>query len=194
MNVIQFLLQHLDTILTLLSIVAVLVLGLVYITKNGRNFINAMLLSFVTIAEKEFGAGTGALKKSQVVTAVYERLPSIMRLFISEATVSKLIDNAVQEAKVKWKENTRLAEIISSRRKRTLLPLCRATSSSGIQKPLSGFHAGEGLFSFMQENPRKIRRNNVGSKINSQNSQKSESGFDKKVSVGFQNFPIYFHP
>jgi hypothetical protein len=64
MNVIQFLLQHLDTILTLLSIVAVLVLGLVYITKNGRNFINAMLLSFVTIAEKEFGAGTGALKKS----------------------------------------------------------------------------------------------------------------------------------
>lgn len=52
MNVIQFLLQHLDTILTLLSIVAVLVLGLVYITKNGRNFINAMLLSFVTIAEK----------------------------------------------------------------------------------------------------------------------------------------------
>lgn len=77
MNVIQFLLQHLDTILTLLSIVAVLVLGLVYITKNGRNFINAMLLSFVTIAEKEFGAGTGALKKSQVVTAVYERLPSI---------------------------------------------------------------------------------------------------------------------
>lgn len=67
MNAIQFLLQHLDTILTLLSIVAVLVLGLVYITKNGRNFINAMLLSFVTIAEKEFGAGTGALKKSQVV-------------------------------------------------------------------------------------------------------------------------------
>ena len=112
MNVIQFLLQHLDTILTLLSIVAVLVLGLVYITKNGRNFINAMLLSFVTIAEKEFGAGTGALKKSQVVTAVYERLPSIMRLFISEATVSKLIDNAVQEAKAKWKENARLAEII----------------------------------------------------------------------------------
>lgn len=112
MNVIQFLLQHLDTILTLLSIVAVLVLGLVYITKNGRNFINAMLLSFVTIAEKEFGAGTGALKKSQVVTAVYERLPSIMRLFISEATVSKLIDNAVKEAKVKWKENSRLAEII----------------------------------------------------------------------------------
>lgn len=96
MNVIQFLLQHLDTILTLLPIAAVLVLGLVYITKNGRNFINAMLLSFVTIAEKEFGAGTGALKKSQVVTAVYERLPSIMRLFISEATVSKLIDNAVQ--------------------------------------------------------------------------------------------------
>lgn len=113
MNAIQFLLQHLDTILTLLFIVAVLVLGLVYITKNGRNFINAMLLSFVTIAEKEFSAGTGALKKSQVVTAVYERLPSIMRLFISEATVSKLIDNAVQEAKVKWKENTRLAEIIS---------------------------------------------------------------------------------
>lgn len=166
-----------------------------------------------------------------------------MRLFISEATVSKLIDNAVQEAKVKWKENTRLAEIISGevtdqkavetitaeltaiieritsdegkavtmellksvaelcgidtsqfKKKADAVAACRATSSSGIQKPLSGFHAGEGLFSFMQENPRKIRRNNVGSKINSQNSQKSESGFDKKVSVGFQNFPIYFHP
>lgn len=62
MNAIQFLLQHLDTILTLLSIVAVLVLGLVYITKNGRNFINAMLLSFVTITAE--------------LTAIIERITS----------------------------------------------------------------------------------------------------------------------
>lgn len=113
MKILTFVLQNLDAILTLLAVVAVVVLAVVYVRKNGVAFIDAMLLGLVTEAEKDFGGGTGILKKSTVVTAIYEKLPSILRLFISEATVSRLIDEAVESAKIKWASNDRLNEIIS---------------------------------------------------------------------------------
>lgn len=47
---------------------------------------------------------------------------------------------------------------------------------------------GEGAFFVL---PRKILRNNAGRKINTQNEQIFESGFDKKVWEGFRGFPIY---
>jgi len=113
MEFVTFLLQNLDAILTLLAVIVVVVLAILYVRKNGVAFIEAMLLSLVTEAEKDFGGGTGVLKKSTVVTAIYEKLPSILRLFVSEATISRLIDEAVESAKVKWANNERLNEIIS---------------------------------------------------------------------------------
>lgn len=114
MNALEYVLLHLDGIASVVAAVIVAALAVLYIRKNGVAFIEAMLLCLVTQAEKDFGGGTGVLKKSTVVTAVYERLPSALRLFISEKTISDMIDSAVTDAKVKWKNNIRMAEIIGS--------------------------------------------------------------------------------
>jgi len=48
-------------------------------------------------AEKRFGAGTGDTKYAYVVAQVYPKLPTVVRLFMTEKALDTLIDKSVKE-------------------------------------------------------------------------------------------------
>ena len=58
--------------------------------------------------------GTGAIKKAKVVTWVYERLPDILKLFIPQSVINKLVEIGLTEAKKIWETNTAVATYIAT--------------------------------------------------------------------------------
>jgi hypothetical protein len=111
MNVLRFIVEYWDCLVT----IAVLLVGLgVAIKKGETKIINAFLLSLVTEAERQFGSGTGALKKAAVIKWVYEKLPAFVKLLFTEKNLSDLIEQALEGAKLKWAANSSLQTYIAS--------------------------------------------------------------------------------
>lgn len=97
------------------SVVVILVfIGLmVYLTKKGKkDVLYQILFSMVTQAEKEYGSGTGALKKAVVITWIYERLPLVLRMFFSQKQLGQMIEAVLEAAKTKWATNESLKQYI----------------------------------------------------------------------------------
>lgn len=112
MTVLQFLVDNWDSILTIL----VLLVGAgVAIKKGETKVINAFLLSLITEAERQFGSGTGALKKAAVIQWVYEKLPAFVKVLFSEKNLSDLIEAALAGAKLKWAANSNLQAYIEDK-------------------------------------------------------------------------------
>lgn len=91
MNVLHFILSYWNSILLLLAIIA----GVIFALRHGmKKQVFAILKYLVTQAETEYGGSTGALKKQAVTAWIYEKMPPVFRVFLSEATISNLIEKA----------------------------------------------------------------------------------------------------
>lgn len=110
MNVINFILEHWDIITLVTAAVACIVYA---VFKGNKSVVMNMLFSLVTEAEKNFGSGTGALKLATVIEQVYPKLPTIIKTFISSATLTKWVEEALVLAKKKWEENLNLQAYIA---------------------------------------------------------------------------------
>lgn len=95
-------------------IIGLIVLALSYfgLQSKYRKQVAAALLYFVIKAEADFGGETGELKKSAVSAWIYERLPSFARFFLSEAMISKMIDDAVIYMKKYLAENSKAQALV----------------------------------------------------------------------------------
>ena len=82
----------------LLLAAAAVVCAIVLVSKGYKERAKSILLSLVAAAEREWGSGTGPIKFSAVTEALYEKLPFI-KIFVSESTLSYLIEEAVQTLK-----------------------------------------------------------------------------------------------
>lgn len=109
MNVINFVLEHWD-IITLVTAAVVCIVYAVF--KGNKSVVMNMLFSLVTEAERNFGAGAGALKLASVIEQVYPKLPTIIKTFISAETLVKWVEEALVLAKKKWEENLNLQDYI----------------------------------------------------------------------------------
>jgi hypothetical protein len=118
MDFFNFLLNNWDSILFIVLLAAAVVK--VIITGEKRK-LSELLFAFVTEAEKEYGSGTGALKKAKVMTWVYERLPAVAKLFITEKMLSNWVENALKYAKEVWENNAKVKEYIKSSTSRSAL-------------------------------------------------------------------------
>lgn len=96
---------------------AIVILALVciwFLIRSGYvKEVKSVLLYFVTQAEQFFGGKTGKLKKAAVISWVYEKLPNIIRFFISSEEMSYLIENAVEDMKKYLAENTAAAALVT---------------------------------------------------------------------------------
>ena len=99
MNVIDFILEHWDIITLVIAAVAAIVYA---VFKGNKSVVMNMLFSLVTEAEKNFGAGTGALKLASVIEQVYPKLPTIIKTFITAETLVKWVEDALVLAKKKF--------------------------------------------------------------------------------------------
>lgn len=110
MNVLKFIAANWDSILLVIAVAVALVL----LYKHGRiEIVKKVLFSLVSRAEKEFGSGTGELKKAAVIEWIYEKLPKIVTVFITPKEIENLIESVLEYAKTKWASNGALQSYIT---------------------------------------------------------------------------------
>lgn len=81
-------------------VVVLFIVAMVVLVRFGyRKQVKDICFYLVTRAEQEFGSGTGQLKYATVVTWLYERLPGIVKFFITDKTIDRLIEDAVTRMK-----------------------------------------------------------------------------------------------
>lgn len=104
----NFLTTHWASILVVLVFVAVIV----FLALRGKKqIIYKMLYALVTEAEERYGSGAGAIKFAEVMTKIYDKLPAIIKIFITYDKLADWIEKALTEAKHDWKKKAQIAEI-----------------------------------------------------------------------------------
>lgn len=101
----QFIYWHwLDIVLAL---VFMLFFGILvsYLASRPNGIVAKIIYGLVIEAEKDLGSKTGQLKKKQVISKVYSQLPVFIRFVVNEATVSRMIDEAVHFMKKSLEQN-----------------------------------------------------------------------------------------
>ena len=101
----QFIYWHwLDIVLAL---VFMLFFGILisYLASRPNGIVAKLIYGLVIEAEKDLGSKTGQLKKKQVISKVYQQLPVFIRFVVNEATVSRMIDEAVHFMKESLEQN-----------------------------------------------------------------------------------------
>lgn len=109
MDVLTYLLAEWDFILLIVAAIAAVVF---FSFKGNKTVVMKMLYALVTEAEKELGGGTGALKLAKVIADVYPKLPTVIKLFITEKTLAQWVDLALDKAKETWAKNPAIAGYI----------------------------------------------------------------------------------
>ncbi len=105
MDIIKFLVSNWVSLLLVLAFISVLI----FLYRHGRiEVVKKILFALVSRAEKEFGAGTGELKKAAVIEWIYEKLPKIVTVFITPKEIERLIESVLEYAKTRWAANTAL--------------------------------------------------------------------------------------
>ena len=101
----QFIYWHwLDIVLALVLIVFFGIL-VSYLASRPNGIVAKLIYGLVIEAEKDLGSKTGQLKKKQVISKVYRQLPVFIRFVVNEATVSRMIDEAVHFMKESLEQN-----------------------------------------------------------------------------------------
>lgn len=92
----EFIKTHYAEIIVAVLFVAALV---IMFRKGYKTQAKSIVLSLVAAAEKRWGGGTGEIKYAEVVSALYEKLPSFARLLLDKTTISNIIEDAVTKLK-----------------------------------------------------------------------------------------------
>lgn len=77
------------------------ILGLLWY-KGKKELVKKIILSLVIHAENYWGSGTGKIKFAEVMALTYERLPWVIRFFITTDTITRWIEDAVVYIKTEW--------------------------------------------------------------------------------------------
>ena len=90
-----------------LALVFMLFFGILisYLASRPNGIVAKLIYGLVIEAEKDLGSKTGQLKKKQVISKVYQQLPVFIRFVVNEATVSRMIDEAVHFMKESLEQN-----------------------------------------------------------------------------------------
>lgn len=107
MSIIKFLAANWDSVLVILAAIALFVI-LAY--RKQWNLLDQILFGLVTWAEREYGSGTGALKLAAVIEKAYPYIPAIVRIFIGAEQIERMVDKALEAAKLRWEKNPKLIE------------------------------------------------------------------------------------
>lgn len=108
MSFINFLSAHWSSILAVVIFIAICI---ILIKKGYSKYVKQILFYLVCEAEQQFGSGTGTLKYAAVTAWVHERLPAIVKIFLTEKEIDKLIEAAVAEMK-QWLEVNEKAKLL----------------------------------------------------------------------------------
>ena len=111
MNVLAFLAANWDSVLVVVTFLAVVV---VLIKRGETKILKQILFNLVTQAEKQFGSGTGSLKYAAVADWIYQRIPAVLKLLFTSNDIEKMIEDVLEEAKKAWGANENLKGYIDT--------------------------------------------------------------------------------
>lgn len=115
-NIVNFLVTYWAEIVWLIAIAAITVVAVkefIPLPKDEQyEQIKGWLLGAVTLAEKEYGSGTGKIKLSTVYDKFVERFPWIAKVLTFEM-FSKYVDDALVEMRNLLSTNKNVASIVS---------------------------------------------------------------------------------
>ncbi len=111
MNAITYIIENWSFILLIVIAIAAMVFA---VFKGNKSVVVDMLVALVTVAEKEYGGGTGVLKLASVIDAIYPKLPTIIKTFITSKMLKKWVEDALKMAKKKWEANAAISGYIES--------------------------------------------------------------------------------
>lgn len=117
MAILNFLAQNWDSILIVVAFIGLFVF--LYI-KGEKKIIYKILLFLITEAEKLYGSGTGSLKLGYVINSIYDKLPKILKVFITTAQLVSWIEDALVLAKKTWAENAAIENYVKNTEKPTV--------------------------------------------------------------------------
>ena len=109
MEILKFIIQNWDNILLIAATLAVLIF---LIAKRRWDLLQDILFGLVTEAEREYGGGTGALKRAKVIEWLYPQLPASVQAIITREKLDQMIDQALVAARRKWNRNPVLIDQI----------------------------------------------------------------------------------
>lgn len=112
MSILNFLLLNWDSVLIVLAVAALIIF---LIARKQYAILDKIVLALVTEAEKQYGGGTGAVKLAAVIDWVYPKIPAIIRLFITAAQLTAIIERVLAEARTKWEKNPNLSTYIAGK-------------------------------------------------------------------------------
>ena len=104
-NFIKFLAENWTFIVIIISIIIKAAVSVSDFLKKSKDEIKAaawselsrIALSLVSDAESEWGSKTGAIKKSEVIKKIYDKLPALSEI-ANEAETSEQIDKIIDDA------------------------------------------------------------------------------------------------
>lgn len=95
MNIINFIINN-WLLLLMVLIVVVFIVVLIWLWLKGRkDIVISLAKRAVMVAEEHLKSDTGQAKKEEAIAYVYERLPAILKMFISKKMIGDFIEFAV---------------------------------------------------------------------------------------------------
>lgn len=109
MQIIEFIISNWSDVLLVFSVLFLVVYSSF---TNNIDYLKADLFSLVTEAEKIYGGKTGEIKLMYVVKKIYSKMPAVLKTFLSEKQLEKIIENVLEKAKKAWKVNNEEGETV----------------------------------------------------------------------------------
>jgi hypothetical protein len=85
---------------------------IVLYVRGEKKLLSYILYTAVTEVERQYGSGTGILKKASVIAKIYGVIPIILKILISEEQIARWIEDALTYAKKTWTENAAIGDYI----------------------------------------------------------------------------------
>lgn len=111
MEIVKLLIVNWDSVLVVLLAMCFV---LWCIKKGQTKILKEIAYKLVTEAEKEWGSGTGELKKAAVIEWLYEKMPAILRVIFTKKDIENIIESVLKTAKEKWLSNKNIRRYIEA--------------------------------------------------------------------------------
>ena len=100
MNIITYTCNFVSQYWSSILVAIFFILFLLTLIKRGKtDYVKHLIFIAVVKAEKTFGSKTGPMKYSEVVVAIYDKLPLILRILFTKQDINNLIEEAVSKLK-----------------------------------------------------------------------------------------------
>ncbi len=83
------------------------------VIKGETETVEEILFKLVTEAERVYGSGMGELKRAAVIEWIYPKLPALLRAVLSAEKLSDMVESALESAKKKWAQDSKLSKYIN---------------------------------------------------------------------------------